>query len=237
MNKKAYRQEIKQLLSPAQALLLEQRIAAIMQRDTNAGENGSYYIRSIYFDTLDGNAYNEKKMGICEREKIRIRFYNFNTDSLKLEKKEKRETLIHKDTLTIDPKTANELLNGNFESLLSLKQPLAKEIYGKSKEQKLVPAVIVDYSRRAYTYPVGNVRITFDSCLQSQNINEDFWSRGTLHSVLDNNVILEVKFNKFLPEHIRQIITSVPGQRIALSKYTLCRENLRRKHGDYIGGN
>lgn len=58
MEQKIYRQEKKHLLNPVQTMLLEQRIRAILPLDTNS-DGGSYYIRSIYFDTRFDRAYIE----------------------------------------------------------------------------------------------------------------------------------------------------------------------------------
>lgn len=236
MEEKAYRQEIKSLLSQPRALLLENRISSVLKPDEHAGSEGAYFIRSIYFDTENDKAYREKLMGISEREKYRIRMYDLNADMVQLERKEKRENLIHKDAVTISRATADEMVQGNFEGLLAYDHPLATEMYSKAKAEMLKPVVVVDYQRRAYTYPVGNVRITFDSKLQSKRIEDGVWNTDALYDVLGENTILEIKFNRYLPEHIRQLLCSVPSQRMAMSKYTLCRENLYRKQGYLLGG-
>ena len=36
-------------------------------------------------------------------------------------------------------------------------------------------------------------------------------------------MILEVKYNRYLPEHIKGILSTVPAACCAISKYTLCR--------------
>ena len=236
MTQKSYRQEIKQLLSPIQAKLLEQRIAAVLPLDANSNSNHEYYIRSIYFDTHDDSAYRDKIDGIDNREKIRIRFYGLDDSVIKLERKEKRNNLIHKDSLGISKETADAMLSGNFDSLLSYDHPLAQYIYSLSRSQTLTPVVVVDYIRRAYIHPVGNVRITFDTRLQSRTPDTNIWEPGALYNVLGENTILEIKFNQYLPEYIRQLLVSVPGQRMALSKYTLFRENLAQKQGNFLLG-
>ena len=175
-------------------------------------------------------------MGISEREKFRIRMYDLNADVVKLERKEKKQNLIYKETMTISREVAEEMAAGRFEGLLSYEHPLAAQVYGKAKAELLHPVVIVDYQRRAYTYPMADVRITFDSCLQARAVDDSIWEAGALYDVLGGDTILEVKFNQYLPEHIRQLVCSVPGQRLALSKYTMCRDNLRDKQGDYLGG-
>ena len=234
MTDKVYRQEIKKILPSVHALMLEQRIAAILPKDGHAGADGSYHIRSIYFDTINDTAYHDKLTGISEREKFRIRFYDFNTDTIKLERKEKRENLIYKDVMTLRREDAEQLMQGNFEVLLSYEHPLAAETYSKAMADQLKPVVVVDYLRKAYIYPAANVRITFDSHLQSRSVDGDILTPGALYDVLGNDTILEIKFDKYLPEHIRQLICSVNGQQMALSKYMLCRDNLKQKQGIFF---
>lgn len=236
MQPKQYRQEIKQLLNSAQTMLLQQRIAAILPRDEHSSPDGSYQIRSIYFDTFDDRAYLEKEAGISEREKLRIRFYNYSPGEIRLERKEKRENLIHKDSLSISKEDTESIMQGNYKVLTRYNTPLTDYMYGLVRGSGLHPAVIVDYVRRAYVYPIGNVRITFDTALHSGRPDIPIWDSGNVFEVLNGYTILEIKFNQYLPEHIRMVLESVSGERMALSKYTLCRQNLLLKQGDYLGG-
>lgn len=236
MSEKSYRQEIKQLLSPVQTVLLQQRIAAVLQADEHSDSDGSYIIRSIYFDTMDDSAYEEKEAGISDREKIRIRFYGYSDKIVKLELKEKRENLIHKKDLVITRADADSALRGDYTPLLKYHNELADYVYSLGTSAGLHPAVVVDYVRKAYVYPVGNVRITFDTALQAGRPDIPVWESGNVFDVLSGQTILEIKFNQYLPEHIRSILSSVQGEKIALSKYVLCRQNLLLKQGDYLGG-
>lgn len=236
MAMKQYRQEIKRLLSPVQRLLLEQRIAAVLTPDSHSRKDGSYRIRSIYFDTLTDRAYTEKEAGIADREKIRIRFYNYQDNLIRLERKEKRGKLIHKDYLTISRETADAMLHNDYTLLTDYHHPLADYVYGIAHSEGLHSAVIVDYVRSAYLYPIGDVRITFDSLLQAGRIDNFIWESGGCFNVLPEYTILEIKFSQYLPEHIRQLLNSVTSQRMALSKYVLCRNNLLCDQGDFLGG-
>lgn len=233
---KSYRQEIKQLLSPVQSVLLRQRIGAVLAADSHGGADHSYAIRSVYFDAFDDRAYDEKEAGISEREKIRVRFYDYQDSPVKLERKEKRENLIYKESVTIPREVADAVFQGDYSALLSCRQPLTDYVYGLSVSAALRPVVVVDYVRRAYVYPAGNVRITFDTALQAGRTDIPLWQPGNVSDVLENGTILEIKFNRYLPEHIRRLLSSVPGEAMALSKYTLCRQNLLLKQGDYLGG-
>ena len=236
MADKLYRQEIKQLLTPVQSCLLEQRIASVLSQDSHSDTTGCYHIRSIYFDSLSDEAYEDKLAGVNHREKIRIRFYGLQPTTIKLERKEKNGNLIHKDSVLITKETAEEMLSGDFSALTSYQHPLTDYVYSMACSKGLRPVIVVDYVRKAYTYPVGNVRITFDTKLQARSPLENIWEYGSLSNVLGEDTILEIKFNRYLPEHIRQLLCSVPGQRMALSKYTLCRENLGRQQGNLLLG-
>ena len=233
---KLYRQEIKQLLSPAQTMLLQQRISAILAADSHSGADESYTIRSVNFDTFDDRAFHEKEAGISEREKIRVRFYDFQDNLINLERKEKRENLIYKESAPLSREVADAVFQGDYSALLSCHNELADYVYGLSVSAGLRPIVVVDYVRKAYVYPVGNVRITFDMALQAGRTDIPLWQAGNVSDVLEGSTILEIKFNQYLPEHIRQLLGSVPGETMALSKYTLCRQNLLLKQGDYLGG-
>lgn len=236
MAEKQYRHEIKRLLSPAQRLLLEQRIRAVMPRDIHSGEDGSYSIRSIYFDTVTDRAYMEKEAGISEREKIRIRFYNHQDDLIKLERKEKRGNLIHKESMEISKETADAMMRNDYSSLPDYCSPLSDHIYGTAHSEGLYPAVVIDYIRMAYVFPVNHVRITFDSALEAARPEIPIWTPEGGYDVLAENTILEIKYDQYLPNHISTLLNSVSAPQMALSKYVLCRNNLLWKQGDFIGG-
>lgn len=236
MTEKKYRQEIKRLLSSAQRLLLEQRIRAVMPRDIHSGDDGSYSIRSIYFDTVTDRAYTEKEAGISEREKIRIRFYDHQDDLIKLERKEKRGNLIRKDSMAISKETADAMMHNDYSSLPDYCNPLSDHIYGIAHSDGLHPAVVVDYIRKAYVFPAGHVRVTFDAALEAAKPTIPIWTPESGYDVLGEDTILEIKFDQYLPNHISQLLNSVSARQIALSKYVLCRNNLLWKQGDFIGG-
>lgn len=236
MAEKEYRQEIKRLLSPAQRLLLEQRIRAVMPRDFHSGEDGSYFIRSIYFDTVNDRAYTEKEAGISEREKIRIRFYNYQDDLIKLERKEKRGNRIHKESMTISKETADAMMHSDYSSLPDYRRPLSDHIYGTAHSEGLHPVVVIDYIRMAYVFPVNHVRITFDSALEAAGPAIPIWTPEGGYDVLAEDTILEIKYDRYLPSHISRLLNSVSAPQMALSKYVLCRNNLLWKQGNFIEG-
>lgn len=83
-----YRHEWKYEISYTDLFILRQRLKAVMRPDKNA-VNGTYFIRSLYFDTPGDTALREKLDGVSRREKFRIRYYNHDTSLIHLEKKSK----------------------------------------------------------------------------------------------------------------------------------------------------
>ncbi len=159
MDRKVDRHEIKYSISVFQAELLKRRLPALMRRDPNALADGSYFIRSLYFDDPDFTAYNEKLSGVKERTKYRIRFYNLDDSVMFLEKKSKDGDLSGKDSVQLDRKTALALMAGGAG--LSAEKGLLGEL-GRLCRSGWRPSAVVDYDRWAFIYPAGNVRVTID---------------------------------------------------------------------------
>lgn len=227
MNETKYRHELKFILSSSQAIILKHRLAFIMEYDEMAvNKDHSYHIRSLYFDDIENSAYYDKIEGISERDKYRIRLYNSDDSFIVLEKKSKNRDLVNKTQAKV---TKSECLNlvqgyGNLD-YNKMNEPL-KEMIKKMEEKHLVPSVIVEYKRLAYTYAIEDVRVTFDEKVTSGRFDYNLFSKDVqMYDILENNqTILEVKFNKNIPSHIASIIMSIPSLRLAASKYTYCFE-------------
>jgi len=104
-------------------------------------------------------------------------------------------------------------------------RPLIRDLYQEMKYNQLKPVTVVDYEREAYIYAHGNVRITFDSKVQSSLRNTDmFNTKLPMVDVLEPNlVILEVKYDDYLPDMIKYLLQSVDTRAEAYSKYQLSR--------------
>ena len=147
-------------------LILRQRLSAVMQRDKNAGD-GKYFIRSLYFDNAADKALREKLDGVNNREKFRIRYYNYDTSLIHLEKKSKRNSLGSKGTAKLTATEAQAIVDGDVEWMKDADRPLVRELYAKMRSQGLGPKTIVDYVREPFVYAPGNVRVTLDYCLRT----------------------------------------------------------------------
>ena len=221
MDRKVDRHEIKYSVSVYEAELLKRRLGAVLRPDPHVREDGSYFIRSVYFDDPDFTAYNEKLAGVKERTKYRIRFYNFDDSVIFLEKKSKDGDFSGKDSVRLTRAEADALLDGtgDFRDRKDLLGELGRLRLGVWR-----PVVVVDYDRWPFVYRDGNVRVTIDADVRTCPYSTDcFNDRLLTVPVLDDGeAVLEVKYDAFLPAPVRVLIEGVRKQRCAVSKYTKC---------------
>ena len=217
------RHEYKYLISAADAKLLKLRLKHIMEPDPHAGKTGQYTIRSLYFDDLAHRALDEKLDGISLRSKYRIRMYNYDPEFLKLEKKEKLGSLTRKTAQTIALRDALRLQYRNVSQTPDI-ATLQGELAARIRNSGFRAMVLVDYDRTPFICRDGNTRITLDENLRTRPFDANLLaSPGAMMPVLDRNqVILEVKFDDFLPGYLSDALQDIPKVNMAISKFALC---------------
>ena len=227
MNTLPLRHELKYFINEMQYFVLSGVLDGILQRDPNGDEYNEYHIRSLYFDTVWDTALFDKLNGVQNRDKYRIRIYNFSDQVIKLECKTKVGSLISKRSLTIPKLLCEQLMAGDPTGLDTTRRGLLQDVYREMTVNLLHPVVLVDYVREAYLHPAEEVRITFDKQLRTGFRSTDLFNPyvPTLPPLDNNEIILEVKYNRILPSYIRDILnTYCQGAcQSAISKYTWCR--------------
>ena len=197
-----------------------------MKKDNYSDQNGNYSIRSLYFDDIRNSSLFEKQSGILARKKYRIRIYNLNEKIIKLEKKSRIGHFINKQTEQISRENYDKIISKNYEFLIESSKPLFKEFYLDLKINMYNPEVIVDFVREAFTYNINNIRITFDKKLATGLKSVDLFDKKLIKvSALDEpKMILEIKYDSFLPNFIKNALQISASQRYAISKYVICRK-------------
>ena len=218
-----YRHEWKHEISYADLLAIRARMRAIMQPDPHA-KDGRYLIRSLYFDNLNDKALWEKVDGVNMREKFRIRYYNNDPSVIHLEKKSKLNGLGTKFSANLTAQQAQKIIEGDLDWMPNVEAPLVRELYCKMRSQGLRPKTIVDYTREPFIYGPGNVCVTFDYNIRTGLADTNFLNPDcVMIPAGDAPIILEVKWDAFLPSIIRDAVQT-PGCRVgAFSKYAQCR--------------
>lgn len=223
MEKLLFRHELKYYINLSDWMMLRARLKIIAKPDPNADRYNGYKIRSLYFDNYQDKAVTEKLSGQSHREKFRIRYYNDDLTVINLEKKSKHARMTNKKMTRLTKEECKNILVGDIEFLKDSGNSLKQELYEKMFTQQLRPKTIVDYRREAYVYTPGNVRITVDSNIRTSNDVTNFLNSKCVTIPAASGTILEVKFDEFLPDIVRDIIQIDNRGATEFSKYVVCR--------------
>ena len=216
-----FRHEFKHCINTADHLTIKNRIRHVAVCD----RGGEYKIRSIYFDNYNDKSLMEKVSGLNNRSKFRIRFYNDDSSFIKLEKKSKVNGLCLKQVSIITREQCEDILSGNIEFLKESDSVVSNDLYLKMKNELLRPKTIVDYVREAYIFKARNVRATFDKSIKSGLFSTDVFNPDltTVETLYHRYMVLEVKYDEFLPSIINDLVQTGNRMSSSISKYALCR--------------
>lgn len=224
-----YRVEDKYLLPRNDYYELQERLRTVMAPDTYAAADGQYTISSLYYDDIADTDYQDTVEGNPHRSKHRIRIYNHSLDTIKLEVKTKQYSRIAKVSDAISREELADLMEGRTIAWGAHLDDARSAFNTAILTRHLEPKVIVTYERTAYIYEPGNTRITFDTNVRASNMVERFGDGGLVYDRPEvEDYVLEVKYDQFLPDHIRQILETNTMLRETYSKYAICREVYRR---------
>lgn len=220
-----YRHEYKYFIDKASKQILNIKLSGIMRRDPHVNDNNQYVIRSLYMDNINNECLEENASGTDNRSKFRIRYYNNDTSRIVLEKKSKIRGMCLKESCQISRDECLEMMKGHVPEIKNGDSEIKKKLFTEARLKGMMPAAIVTYVRTPFIYKGGNVRVTFD---------EDITSSTDFEKFLDGNyrerpilevgkLILEVKWDELLPEHIKSIMSLENYIWTAFSKYYMCR--------------
>ena len=216
-----FRHEFKYVISYEEMLKLREKFDKLLNIDRSFD---GYMIRSLYFDSIDDEDYYAKLNGDMNRKKIRLRTYEPNPKLVKLEIKAKYDIHQLKKSLLISKEMANELINENYEVLTTIDSPVAQEIYTILKKGVYKPKVIIEYKRIAYI-TATTTRITFDFEIRSSDDVSRFFCDDINYYdlITKKDVVLEVKFDRFLEPYISNMLSRYASRNQSVSKYIMGR--------------
>lgn len=231
MNDINYRNELKYIITNIDATILKGRFDSILTKDPHI-KDGNYKIRSLYFDDINLTSYYQVLNSVNERWKWRIRFYNDDDTYICLEKKMKINGIVYKKSLRLKKKQVLNIINKKNIKINDKNDKLLNEFYLNILTKGLKPVIIIDYDRIPYIYKVGNIRITIDYNLSvSDKIDEIFNKNLNMIPITESkNIIMEVKYNNFLPGYIKSKLNLNCLERTTYSKYLQGMMMLNKKY-------
>ena len=228
------RHELKYQIDLLQYQVLQKKLVTLLKPDPNMEPNNRYNIRNLYFDDFRETALCEKQSGIYKRKKYRIRIYNHSDTTIKFERKTKINKYILKESTKITRGEADRIIAGDFNLLAKSEDRLLREFYLETRCNLMRPVVIVEYEREAYTHPIGNVRITFDTGLRTERGPASFFKGNIcMMSILNQqDIILEIKYTEVLPQYICGLFPNTIRPQSALGKFAFCRTQQKCQTGN-----
>lgn len=221
---KVLRHEQKYFISDSDVSIIQELMQSAMIEDPH-NEGDGYLVKSIYFDDFFDSCLIEKLDGVRFRKKFRVRYYNDQRDYAKFEIKEKIDNYISKTSIVIPENIIVQFNGGDSDKLYTFIDE--SQIFPTPRfMDAFFPVSTVEYRRQAFTLPFENIRITIDRFLSSY----DYQTTGGAdqkfgHLMIPSGLsVLEIKFSSELPWFLRQLLSSIPSRRSAISKYTICRQ-------------
>lgn len=218
-----YRHEQKYLIDLKTVNELRAKLNKVMAYDSHANENGVYTVKSLYFDNCYDKILSEKHDGVNYREKYRIRYYNNDYSFIRLEKKSKINGLCSKQSETVSKEFCDSIIERQPFYIFDGESDFLREFNIKRRVTDLKPKSIVMYEREAFLYSYGNVRITLDTHIRgSDNVYNFFNTEFDTIPILPT-AILEIKWDDFLPQFVRDIVQIKNKSISSFSKYAAIR--------------
>ena len=218
-----YRHEVKHLITQSDAISIRRNLSAVAHCDAHVKQDGSYTIRSLYFDDVRDTALWEKLDGVNERRKFRIRYYNDDLSFIMLECKQKRDNVGRKLQQRLSTDEVRRIMDGDITWLASSGKPLLVTLYVEMKASGLKPKCVVEYQRIPFVYGPGNVRVTIDWNIRTGPPGQFLDPLGLTIPVEGNPMLLEVKWDDYLPNAIRRATELKGRNQSSFSKYAACR--------------
>ena len=225
-----YRHEFKYFINAWDRELLTRRLGTVLRRDHHVQPDGTYNIRSLYFDNFSDSALFEKIDGGNPRAKFRIRVYNGDDSYISLEKKVKCGDLTQKLQARITREEYEKIVAGDTDWMLYDGRGVVAELYAQMKYRNLRPKTLVEYTRTPFIYDPGDldfapgdVRVTLDCDIRSGIFSDNLFDPCPCVPT-DSSDILEVKYDEYLPDVVRYLINPMCRDRQSSSKYEICRQ-------------
>ena len=218
---KIARNEWKFLLTEGEAAEFLNRFSGVLPFDEHHPEDGTYMIRSLYFDDERDSCLKDNLAGNPRRYKYRVRYYNNAADELHLERKEKNLDRCGKHTCRLSREEYEALCAGDVSAIHYENEPLLRDFCAAVLMRRFTPKVIVEYERTAFVDPTTNIRVTIDRAVNCSDDCAAFTEGGyNSYPVLQGDArVLEVKFDAILPGYIRRVLDTGSYRQTAFSKY------------------
>ena len=231
------RYEFKYFVDERHIPTIRQTALAVGSRDSHAGPDGTYVIRSLYLDTRDLLLYEANDREAHDRFKVRVRSYPsggtpYGSAPVFLEIKRRTGDVIRKSRAPVSPNVWQAITRGETAALQALpgrSRPAAEKFTEKVLHYHLEPAELVQYTREAFASKIDiYARVTLDTRIAGQpplgltlDANDRRWRSVDGPRLLGRSVhtVLELKFQHEPPRWMSTMVKRLDLYRFSFSKY------------------
>ncbi len=217
---KRYRNEWKYIIDGNSELSLKNKLQGLLKIDDHSNSSGIYVIHNIYFDDYKNTCAAKTEAGDYERFKWRIRYYENDINSLRLELKEKLYGRCHKESYPLSYIEYKAIMNMDTSMLWDTESDLLK-LFLIDLNCGFRPKVIIEYEREAYVDTTLNNRVTFDKNISCSYEFDKFLEGNYIKFPIQKKgiCVLEVKFDDIFPGYLKRAINKECTNQTAFSKY------------------
>lgn len=223
------RLEFKYLVDRTTRTALTRDLLAIMQPDSYSETDGTYLVRSLYFDTPNFQAFQDKSAGLSTRHKLRVRAYGADpsqTPLVRLEVKSRHLSLIHKTVIDVPRERYSEVQECFDRRILPpewlMNAPgVSREFFRIQRQFGQEPKVLLQYRREAFERKeLGRIRVNFDDELvATRNLQLLAPLTGARRLMRYGHAVFEIKVDGVMPGWLHMLIAKYNLQNQAFSKY------------------
>jgi SPX domain protein involved in polyphosphate accumulation len=233
MNDLIERYEYKYLIPASVVPAIRAAVRTTSKIDRYSGPDGTYRIRSLYFDTDHYDLYWANDREQADRFKLRARMYPGNESPVFLEVKRRVFDVILKSRAAVPADRWRDVLTGN-ESALAALSPSARtnalKFLAPYHRHHIRPVLLVEYEREAYISEIDSyARLTFDRKIVVQEQDKlDLDALATRWRAIDHRAqtyteepvcVLELKFERRPPRWMTALVQRLDLIRYSFSKY------------------
>lgn len=227
------RYEYKYLIPDSVVPAIRSAVRTTSKIDRYADADGTYRIRSLYFDTDRYDLYWANEREQPDRFKLRARMYPGKPSPVFLEVKRRVLDVIVKSRAAVPAQSWSAILAGNDKELAALAPHVragALKFLGPYHRHHMRPVLLVEYEREAYISDVDNyARLTFDRKIAVQEqFDLNLEAIPTRWRCIDHQeqtrtqepvCVLEMKFERRPPRWMVALVQRLDLIRYSFSKY------------------
>ena len=228
------RYEFKYLIPERLVASIRATAQGICSRDRHAGPDGTYVIRSLYFDTDKFQLYWANEREQADRFKLRVRGYPGKKAPVFLEVKRRVYDVILKTRGALPDNRWKAVLEGSEPPSIAMGgaagQRAVEHFIYRMWRNHIKPKMLVEYDREAYESTINKyARLTFDRkvrCQPKETLDLDAdpkrWRPvdNPLRTKTNEAIcVLELKFEDTPPSWMMSLVKSLDLVRYSFSKY------------------